>query len=57
MSIIPLITAGIGLFQSSRARKDARRMSAEALERQQEQQARLDEEIEKYKVLKIHLKT
>ncbi len=53
MSIIPLITAGIGLFQSSRARKDARRMSAEALERQQEQQTRLDEEIEKYRAIEF----
>ena len=53
MSIIPLITAGIGLFQSSRARKDAKRMSAEALERQQEQQAMLDEEIEKYRAIEF----
>ena len=52
-AIATLISAGIGLFSSSRSRRDARRRSAEALKRQQEQQARLDEEIEKYRAIKF----
>ena len=43
-----LISAGIGLFSSSRSRRDAKRRAAEALKRQQEQQ----EESTKKKVFK-----
>ena len=52
-AIATIISAGIGLFSSSRTRKDARRRSAEALKRQQEQQAKLDEEIEKYRAIQF----
>lgn len=52
-AVATLISAGIGLFSSSRSRRDARRRSAEALKRQQEQQARLDEEIEKYRAIEF----
>ena len=48
-----LISAGISLFTSSRSRKDARKRSAEALQRQQEQQALLDEEIKKYRAIEF----
>ena len=48
-----LISAGIGLFTSSRMRKDAKRRAAEALKRQQEQQALLDEEIKKYRAIEF----
>ena len=52
-AIATIISAGIGLFSSSRTRRDARRRSAEALKRQQEQQAKLDEEIEKYRAIQF----
>ena len=48
-----LISAGIGLFTSSRMRKDAKRQAAAALKRQQEQQALLDEEIKKYRAIEF----
>ncbi len=52
-AIATIFSAGIGLFSSSRSRRDDRRRSAEALKRQQEQQARLDEEIEKYRAIEF----
>ena len=52
-AIATIISAGIGLFSSSRSRRDARKRSAEALKRQQEQQAKLDEEIEKYRAIQF----
>jgi len=48
-----LISAGIGLFSSSRSRRDAKRRAAEALKRQQEQQVLLDEQIEKYREIEF----
>lgn len=50
---VALISAGIGLFTSNRARRDAKKRAAEALKRQQEQQARLDEEIKKYREIEF----
>ena len=52
-AIATLVSAGIGLFSSSRSRRDARKRSAEALQRQQEQQALLDEEIKKYRAIEF----
>ena len=48
-----LISAAIGLFSSSRMRRDAKRQAAAALKRQQEQQALLDEEIKKYREIQF----
>ena len=48
-----LISAAIGLFSSNRMRRDAKRRAAEALKRQQEQQALLDEEIQKYRAIEF----
>jgi len=48
-----LISAGIGLFTSSRMRRDAKRQAAAALKRQQEQQALLDEEIKRYREIQF----
>jgi len=48
-----LISAAIGLFSSNRMRRDAKRRAAEALKRQQEQQALLDEEIQKYRAIQF----
>ena len=48
-----LISAAIGLFSSNRMRRDAKNRAAEALKRQQEQQALLDEEIQKYRAIQF----
>ena len=48
-----LISAAIGLFSSSRMRRDAKRQAAAALKRQQEQQALLDEEIKRYREIQF----
>jgi hypothetical protein len=48
-----LISAGVGLFNSFTARRDAKKRSAEALKRQQEQQALLNEQIEKYREIEF----
>jgi len=52
-AIATLVSAGIGLFSSNRMRRDAKNRATEALKRQQEQQALLDEEIQKYRAIQF----
>jgi len=52
-AVATIFSAAVGLFSSSRSRRDAKKRAAEALRRQQEQQARLDEEIEKYRAIEF----